>query len=66
MIRFSEDVCSNLEGALPCEWLEISGIGGFAPGAMNGCNTADIMAFWWQPASRRWADSFCVLDSKKL
>src|SRR5215469_9717196 len=39
MIRFAEDVCSNLDSALRREWLETNGIGGFASGTINGCNT---------------------------
>jgi predicted glycogen debranching enzyme len=39
MIRFGEDVCRNLEAALRREWLETNGIGGFASGTINGCNT---------------------------
>jgi predicted glycogen debranching enzyme len=38
MIRFSEDVCHNLDAALRREWLETNGIGGFASGTINGCN----------------------------
>jgi predicted glycogen debranching enzyme len=39
MIRFGEDVCCNLDVALRREWIETNGIGGFASGTMNGCNT---------------------------
>ena len=39
MIRFGEDICRNLDSALRREWLETNGIGGFASGAINGCNT---------------------------
>jgi len=39
MIRFGEDVCRNLDSALGREWLETNGIGGFASGTINGCNT---------------------------
>jgi len=39
MIRFGEDVCGNLDSALGREWLETNGIGGFASGTINGCNT---------------------------
>jgi predicted glycogen debranching enzyme len=39
MIRFGEDVCRNLDSALCREWLETNGIGGFASGTINGCNT---------------------------
>src|SRR6201988_1431504 len=39
MIRFGQDVCGNLEAALRREWLETNGLGGFASGTVNGCNT---------------------------
>src|SRR5215467_5655628 len=39
MIRFGEDVCRNLDAALRHEWLETNGIGGFASGTINVCNT---------------------------
>ena len=39
MICFGEDVCRNLDSALRREWLETNGIGGFASGTINGCNT---------------------------
>jgi predicted glycogen debranching enzyme len=39
MIRFGEDVCRNLDAAFRREWLETNGIGGFASGTINGCNT---------------------------
>ena len=39
MIRFKEDICGNLDSALGREWLETNGIGGFASGTINGCNT---------------------------
>lgn len=39
MIRFGEDICRNLDFALRREWLETNGIGGFASGTINGCNT---------------------------
>jgi len=39
MIRFTEDVCTNLDASLRREWLETNGIGGFASGTINGCNT---------------------------
>jgi len=39
MICFGEDVCRNLDSALGREWLETNGIGGFASGTINGCNT---------------------------
>ena len=38
MIRFGEDVCRNLDSARR-EWLETNGVGGFASGTINGCNT---------------------------
>ena len=39
MIRFGEEVCTNLDAALRREWLETNGIGGFASGTINGCNS---------------------------
>lgn len=39
MIRFGEEVCTNLDAALRREWLETNGIGGFASATINGCNT---------------------------
>jgi predicted glycogen debranching enzyme len=39
MIRFGAEVCGNLDAALRREWLETNGIGGFASGTINGCNT---------------------------
>jgi predicted glycogen debranching enzyme len=39
MIRFGEEVCTNLDTALRREWLEANGIGGFASATINGCNT---------------------------
>jgi predicted glycogen debranching enzyme len=39
VIRFGEDVCRDLDSALRREWLETNGIGGFASGTINGCNT---------------------------
>jgi predicted glycogen debranching enzyme len=39
MIRFTEDVCGNLDAALRREWVDTNGIGGFASGTINGCNT---------------------------
>jgi len=39
MIRFGEEICTNLDAALRREWLETNGIGGFASGTVNGCNT---------------------------
>ena len=39
MIRFCEDVCRSLDSAVRRRWLETNGIGGFASGTINGCNT---------------------------
>src|SRR5436853_3755200 len=39
MIRFGQDLCSNLDAALRREWLETNGIGGFASSTLNGINT---------------------------
>ena len=39
MIRFDQTVCSNLEHALTKEWLETSGLGGFASSTIAGVNT---------------------------
>ena len=39
MIRFGEDVCGNLDSAVRREWLETNGIGRFASGTINECNT---------------------------
>ena len=39
MIRFAEEICTNLDAALRREWLETNGIGGFASSTVNGCNT---------------------------
>jgi predicted glycogen debranching enzyme len=39
MICFGEDVCRNLDSGMRREWLETNGIGGFASGTINGCNT---------------------------
>ncbi|HYL12292.1 MAG TPA: amylo-alpha-1,6-glucosidase [Terriglobales bacterium] len=39
MIRFGQDLCSNLDAALRREWLETNGIGGFASSTVNGVNT---------------------------
>src|SRR5262249_34074203 len=39
MIRFGEEVSTNLDAALRREWLETNGIGGFASGTINGCNS---------------------------
>src|SRR5215471_18551441 len=45
MICFGEDVCRNLDSALGREWLETNGIGGFASGTINGCNTRRYHGF---------------------
>jgi predicted glycogen debranching enzyme len=39
MIRFGEEISTNLDAALHREWLETNGIGGFASGTINGCNS---------------------------
>jgi predicted glycogen debranching enzyme len=39
MIRFGEELCTNLDEGLRREWLETNGIGGFASSTLNGCNT---------------------------
>jgi predicted glycogen debranching enzyme len=39
MIRFGEDICSNLDAGECREWLETNGIGGFASATITGCNT---------------------------
>ncbi len=39
MIRFGEELCTNLDEGLHREWLETNGIGGFASSTVNGCNT---------------------------
>ena len=39
MIRFDEEICGNLDAALPREWLETNGIGGFASSTIVGLNT---------------------------
>ncbi len=39
MIRFGEEICADLDAALRREWLETNGLGGFASGTVNGCNT---------------------------
>ncbi|MGA8149961.1 MAG: amylo-alpha-1,6-glucosidase [Terriglobales bacterium] len=39
MIRFTEDICGNLETALGREWLESNGLGGFASSTIIGLNT---------------------------
>lgn len=39
MIQFGPEVCSNLDAALPREWLETNGLGGFASSTIVGLNT---------------------------
>src|SRR5246500_5855837 len=39
MIRFGEELCTNLDEGLRREWLETKGFGGFASSTRNGCNT---------------------------
>jgi predicted glycogen debranching enzyme len=39
MIRFGQDVCSDLDAALRREWLETNGLGGFASSTIVGLNT---------------------------
>jgi hypothetical protein len=39
MIRFAQDLCSNLEESLRREWLETNGIGDFASSTLSGVNT---------------------------
>jgi predicted glycogen debranching enzyme len=39
MIRFGQELCANLDAGSSREWLETNGIGGFASGTVNGCNT---------------------------
>ncbi len=39
MIRFGPDICGNLNSALSREWLETSGLGGFASSTIVGLNT---------------------------
>jgi hypothetical protein len=34
-----EEICANFDAALRREWLETNGLGGFASGTLNGCNT---------------------------
>jgi predicted glycogen debranching enzyme len=45
MIRFGEKICTNLDAALGREWLETNGLGGFASGTVNGCNTRRYHGF---------------------
>src|SRR5712691_11264140 len=39
MIRFRQELCANLDAGSSREWLETNGMGGFASGTVNGCNT---------------------------
>ena len=39
MIRFDQDVCSDLEQAQSLEWLETNGLGGFSSSTITGLNT---------------------------
>ena len=39
MIRFGEEICSNLQPAVQREWLETNGLGGFASSTIVGLNT---------------------------
>lgn len=39
MIKFSTDICGNLEAASSREWLETNGIGGFASSTITGLNS---------------------------
>ncbi|MCI0665786.1 MAG: glycogen debranching enzyme N-terminal domain-containing protein, partial [Acidobacteria bacterium] len=39
MIRFEQEICSNLEAASQREWLETNGLGGFASSTVAGLNT---------------------------
>jgi predicted glycogen debranching enzyme len=39
MIRFGEELCTNLDAGLSREWLETNGVGGFASATVTGCNT---------------------------
>ncbi|MCI0355995.1 MAG: glycogen debranching enzyme N-terminal domain-containing protein [Acidobacteria bacterium] len=39
MIRFDQDICSNLDAATSREWLETNGLGGFASSTIVGLNT---------------------------
>jgi hypothetical protein len=36
MIQFKQEICGNLETALPREWLETNGLGGFASSTIVG------------------------------
>ena len=39
MIQFTKETCLNLDDALPREWLETNGIGGYASSTIVGLNT---------------------------
>ncbi|MCI0339077.1 MAG: glycogen debranching enzyme N-terminal domain-containing protein [Acidobacteria bacterium] len=39
MIEFDQEICGNLKEALPREWIETNGIGGFASSTIIGLNT---------------------------
>ena len=39
MIRFDQDVCTDLEQARSLEWLETNGLGGFSSSTITGLNT---------------------------
>ncbi len=39
MIRFKQEICSNLESASHREWLETNGLGGYASSTITGLNT---------------------------
>src|SRR6266567_7707257 len=39
MIQFKREICGDLETALPREWLETNGLGGFASSTIIGLNT---------------------------
>ncbi len=39
MIRFEQEICSNLDAASQREWLETNGLGGSASSTVAGLNT---------------------------
>ena len=39
LIRFTEDVCQDVQNAKSREWLETNGLGGFASSSISGMNT---------------------------
>src|SRR5438445_7241160 len=39
LIRFDSKICTDLDAALPREWLETNGLGGFASSTISGINT---------------------------